>query len=86
MVFRYRVDSETEPAINRGPTRFVEVLLARLTREDFRRNERGELGTRTASPNRSGMQKLRSNWIYRTSWLSIFGSERVGIEPFATSM
>ena len=67
MVFRYRIDSETEPAINRAPSKFVEVLLARLTKEDFRHNDRGELGTRTASPNRSGMGKLRSNWIYRDS-------------------
>ena len=67
LIFRYRVDSETEPAMDRSPTRFVEVLLGHLTKEDFRRNERGELGTRTASPNRSGMQKLRSNWIYRAS-------------------
>lgn len=65
LIFRYEVDSKTEPAIDRGPTRFVEVLLAHLTREDFRRNDRGELGTRTASPNRRGLQKLRSNWIYR---------------------
>ena len=61
LVFRYRIDSGTEPVINRAPTRFVEVLLARLTSEDFR----GEYGTRTANPNRSGMVKLRSNWIYR---------------------
>ena len=65
LIFRYRMDMETEPAVDRVPTRFVEVLLAHLTTEDFRRNERGELGTRTASPNRSGMEKLRANWIYR---------------------
>lgn len=65
LIFRYEVDSKTEPAVDRAPTRFVEVLLAHLTTEDFRRNDRGELGTRTASPNRRGMQKLRSNWIYR---------------------
>ena len=65
LVFRYRTDSETEPAIERAPTRFIEILLAQLSRADFRRNDRGELGTRTASPNRAGMQKLRANWIYR---------------------
>lgn len=64
-VFRYATDSTTQPVINRAPTRIVEILLARLTREDFRRNPRGELGTRTASPNREGIAKLRSNWIYR---------------------
>ncbi|MCY4368576.1 MAG: hypothetical protein OXF41_03935 [bacterium] len=65
LVFRYRTDSETEPAIERAPSRFVEILLAQLSTEDFRRNDRGELGTRTASPNRAGMKKLRANWIYR---------------------
>lgn len=64
-VFRYSVDVTTEPAIERAPTRFVEVLLARLDVEDFRRNERGELGTRTASPNRQGIAKLRANVVYR---------------------
>lgn len=64
-VFRYEVDSTTEPIVARNPTRVVEVLLARLTTDDFRRNPRGELGTRTASPNKAGIAKLRSNWLYR---------------------
>ena len=67
LIFRYKVDTLTEPAISRSPTRFIEILLAQLGLDDFRRNERGELGTRTASPNRAGMQKLRANWIYRES-------------------
>lgn len=64
-VFRYTVDSETQPAAGRAPTRIVEILLAQLTVNDFRRNPRGELGTRTASPNRAGLAKLRANRIYR---------------------
>lgn len=32
---------------------------------DFRRNLRGELGTRTATLHREGILKLRGNWIYR---------------------
>jgi hypothetical protein len=64
-VFRYEVDSETEPVVARRPTRIVEILLAQLTVDDYRRNPRGELGTRTASPNMGGMAKLRANWIYR---------------------
>lgn len=64
-VFRYLVDSVTEPALNRSPTRIVEILLARLTQDDYRRNLRGELGTKTASPNRDGLLKLRTNWVYR---------------------
>lgn len=64
-VFRYRVDAVTQPVVARAPTTFVEVLLAELSVDDFRSNERGPLGTRTASPNASGMAKLRGNWVYR---------------------
>lgn len=64
-VFRYTADSVTEPVVDRAPTRVVEVLLARLELDDFRRNPRGELGTRTASPNERGLAKLRENWMYR---------------------
>jgi hypothetical protein len=64
-VFVYRVDNATEPATNRLPTQFTEVYLAKVTKTDFRRNARGELGTRTATLDRKGIQKLRANWIYR---------------------
>lgn len=64
-VFVYEIDDQTEPAIDRKPMTFREVYLAKVTTKDFRRNERGPLGTRTASLDRDGMQKLRSNWIYR---------------------
>lgn len=64
-VFRYEVDSVTEPEIDRMPTEITEVLLAKLELDDFRRNARGTLGTPTASPNRSGLVKLRQNWVYR---------------------
>lgn len=64
-VFVYHVDGATEPADNRRPMRFTEVYLGQVTREDFRRNARGELGTRTATLHKEGIQKLRSNWIYR---------------------
>jgi hypothetical protein len=64
-VFVYDVDTETEPAQDRRPLTFTEVYLGRVTVEDFRRNPRGELGTRTATLHKSGIQKLRSNWIYR---------------------
>lgn len=33
--------------------------------DDFRRNARGELGTRTATLHKDGVKKLRENWIYR---------------------
>ncbi len=66
-VFVYDVDTETEPARDRSPMTFVEVYLGQVTRQDFRRNPRGELGTRTAILHREGIEKLRRNWIYRLS-------------------
>ena len=65
-VFVYRVDDKTEPAIVRRPIEFAEVHLARVETGDFRRNPRGELGTRTATLHRDGVQKLRRGWVYRT--------------------
>jgi hypothetical protein len=64
-VFVYGVDSESEPARNRRPMAFVQVFLAKVTVDDFRRNPRGELGTRTATLHKDGIKKLRENWIYR---------------------
>lgn len=63
-VFVYRVDQTTEPAQNRQPTQFSEVYLGQVTTDDFRRNERGELGTRTATLHAAGIAKLRQNWLY----------------------
>lgn len=64
-VFVYETDHETEPAIDRKPMRFTEVYLAHVVESDFRKNPRGALGTRTATLDRKGILKLRSNWIYR---------------------
>ena len=64
-VFVYRTDHATEPAEARAPMRFTEVYLALVEPSDFRRNPRGELGTRTATLDRDGIRKLRANWIYR---------------------
>jgi hypothetical protein len=64
-VFVYDIDTETEPAIDRRPMSFTEVYLGHVTISDFRRNPRGELGTRTATLHKDGIQKLRENWIYR---------------------
>jgi hypothetical protein len=64
-VFVYRVDNETEPAMNREAMSFTEIYLGQVTIEDFRRNERGELGTRTATLDARGIAKLRQSWIYR---------------------
>jgi len=64
-VFVYTVDNETEPARQREPMTFTEVYLGLVSTRDFRRNPRGELGTRTATLHREGIEKLRQNWIYR---------------------
>lgn len=64
-VFVYEVDNATEPAINRSPLQFTEVYLGQVVVDDFRKNPRGELGTRTATLHAEGIAKLRQNWIYR---------------------
>ncbi len=62
--FVYKVDTITEPASNRAPMTFTEVYLGQVTLDDFRKNPRSELGTRTATLHSEGIKKLRSNWIY----------------------
>jgi hypothetical protein len=64
-VFVYDVDLESEPASERRPVTFTEIYLGHVTVSDFRRNPRGELGTRTATLHKDGIQKLRENWVYR---------------------
>lgn len=64
-VFVYAVDNESEPANSRRPMTFNEIYLGRVGVEDFRKNARGELGTRTATLDAQGIAKLRRHWIYR---------------------
>lgn len=64
-VFVYQVDNATEPARSRRPLTFTEVYLGQVSREDFRKNQRSELGTRTATLHKEGILKLRRNWVYR---------------------
>ena len=64
-VFVYTIDSISEPAIDRSPMTFSEIYLGNVVCDDFRKNARGELGTRTATLHKLGVQKLRSNWIYK---------------------
>lgn len=66
-VFVYAIDDHTEPARDRAPLRFTEVYLGHVTIADFRKNARGELGTRTATLHREGILKLRQSWVYRES-------------------
>ena len=64
-VFVYDIDNETEPARDRHPMTFTEVYIGKVSVEDFRKNPRGELGTRTATLHKDGIKKLRQNWVYR---------------------
>lgn len=64
-VFVYRVDTASEPARDREPMTITEVYLGQVTIEDFRRNPRGELGTRTATLHKEGIRRFRENWVYR---------------------
>ncbi|TAJ24979.1 MAG: hypothetical protein EPO64_08770 [Nitrospirae bacterium] len=64
-VFVYNVDNDTQPARDRGPMMVTEIYLGHVSKEDFRKNARGELGTRTATLHKAGIEKLRRNWIYK---------------------
>jgi hypothetical protein len=64
-VFVYLVDNTSEPVQDRSPMTFTEVYLGKVTIKDFRKNPRGELGTRTATLHKDGIKKLRESWIYR---------------------
>jgi hypothetical protein len=64
-VFVYDTDSESEPAAARLAMTFTEVYLGKVAVADFRKNSRGELGTRTATLHKDGIRKLRDNWVYR---------------------
>ncbi len=64
-VFVYDVDKDTEPAMDRTAMTFTEIYLGQVSIADFRKNPRGDLGTRTATLNKDGIAKLRTFWIYR---------------------
>ena len=64
-VFVYAADHETEPADDRAPMRFTEIYIAQVAIADFRKNQRSELGTRTATLDKDGIAKFRENWVYR---------------------
>ncbi len=66
-VFVYEVDAKTEPAAARLPMQFIEVYIAQVDESDFRKNARGDLGTRTATLHADGVKKLRKNWVYRAA-------------------
>ena len=74
MIFRYVVDTATEPLEERQPTRFVQVLGAQLEKADWSFSGRkGESRrTPTASITRTGVHKLRSNPIYQEPQAVVF--------------
>lgn len=84
-VFVYVVDAETEPAAERKPTRFSEVYLNEVRVDDFRRNERGDLGTRTSTLDAAGIARLRANWIYLDQEASTRRAASRGSAPLARS-
>ncbi|MDF0642645.1 MAG: hypothetical protein P0111_01335 [Nitrospira sp.] len=64
-VFVYQIDNSTEPAKDRVPMSVTEIYLGKVTKTDFRKNQRGELGTRTATLHKGGIEKLRKSWVYK---------------------
>lgn len=64
-VWTYQIDNKTEPAKDRKPMIFTEIYLSKVVKDDFRTNERGELGTRTSTLDKTGLKKFRLNWLYR---------------------
>jgi hypothetical protein len=63
-VFVYEVDRKTEPANDRSPMTFTEVYIGKVVPDDFRKNARGELGTRTATLHAEGIKRFRQGWVY----------------------
>lgn len=61
----YDVENFSEPAKDRAPMTVMEIYLGDVKKDDFRKNQRGELGTRTATLHKSGMEKLRKSWVYK---------------------
>ena len=61
----YDVDNSTEPAKDRAPMTVTEIYLGQVTKNDFRKNQRSELGTRTATLHKDGIDKLRKSWVYK---------------------
>jgi hypothetical protein len=71
MVFVF--DSNRPTDITKGiqpkPFRFIKVIGAKLTKEDWTFSGRSETSRRTitASVNNTGYQKMTANWIYKSS-------------------
>jgi hypothetical protein len=64
-VLVYDMDNFSEPTKGRAPMTVTEIYLGHVTKDDFRKNQHGELGTRTATLHKSGIEKLRKSWVYK---------------------
>lgn len=65
LTFVYDIDNDpAKGKLEREPLRFTEVYLATVTEADYRKNPRGELGTRTATLDRDGIARYRQSWVY----------------------
>jgi len=80
IVFRYIVGKQDDDRV--VPLTFVEILCAKLTKKDwsFSGRKGASRRTPTASITTSGVEKLRSNFVYR---LPGFGKVLVTVFPFA---
>lgn len=64
--FVYEADNDrSRSADQRDPLVFREIYIGEVTVDDFRRNARGELGTRTVTLHKEGLAKWRTGWVYK---------------------
>jgi len=82
IIFRYVVDTVTDPVEDRCPTEFVEVLAAELEEEDWSFSGRTGTSRRTitASINAQGTAKLRNNPVFRNPAYAV-GAKRQRTGP-----
>lgn len=65
-VFVYDIDNDPAKGVfDREPLKFTEIYLGSVVEADYRRNDRGTLGTRTATLDAAGIAKYRKGWVYK---------------------
>lgn len=84
-VFVYELDDdETKPINSRAPLEITAIFLGHVTPSDYRKNDRGELGTRTATLDAKGLERFHSNWVYAApSQRSRKWAKRLGLPPLS---
>lgn len=64
--FVYEVDNDrSKSAQERSPLIFREIYIGQVREEDFRKNARSELGTRTATLDAAAIARFRGGWVYK---------------------